>query len=552
MILLDKKSYELVAHLLTLEEPETVMAIAKKLNQSRRKIYYHLDKINEALPDGIEKIVSYPRVGIVLNAEQRAIFKEFISSLDDYSYVMSVGERLDLTLAYIAISKRRVTIDTLMSLNDVSRNTILSDLNSLRTILSENGYDIQLRVSKARGYYLDCHPLSKIQFLYRLLYKMKTERTASFQKIAREKIRNLTGEDDCFSDKVTKILYKQLGNAQEILGKKINHQDMDFMVTIFPFLILSYRNLVLSANEKQTLHGELSQTSKRKEQQLSLAISKALKVESEIILDENEISILTMFLLSFRKDLDFHLESKDYAAMRKTLELFIDKISDYYQVLFERRGDLLNQLLTHCKALLYRKKYGITSINSLTQMIKEQYEELFDVTKVFVPILEEAWNISLDEDDVAYLAIHVGGELKKEEKTVSKKKVVIVCDEGVGVQKLLMKQCQTYLKESVIEAVFTLEQFYSVVDIMSADIVISTNDAVDTEIPLLIVHPIMTDEDIIKLIRFTHHRTKTGELGFSQKLEKCLKSYLTDKHERYALKAQIEKLVSQELLNGNN
>lgn len=31
----------------------------KKLKQSRRKIYYHLDKINDDLPDGIEKIVSY-------------------------------------------------------------------------------------------------------------------------------------------------------------------------------------------------------------------------------------------------------------------------------------------------------------------------------------------------------------------------------------------------------------------------------------------------------------------------------------------------------------
>lgn len=266
MILLDKKSYELVAHLLTLNEPETVMAISKKLNQSRRKIYYHLDKINEALPDDVEKIISYPRIGIVLNAKQREIFKEFINSLDDYSYVMSVSERLDVTLTYIAISKQRVTIDALMSLNDVSRNTVLSDLNSIRSRLLENSFDIQLRVTKAKGYYLDCHPLSKIQFLYRLLYKIKTERTESFQKIIREKVSDLTGEDVYFSDEVTDILYHQLSNAQEILGKKINHQDMDFMVTIFPFIILSYRNTDLTDIEKKTLSRELSQTVKRREQ----------------------------------------------------------------------------------------------------------------------------------------------------------------------------------------------------------------------------------------------------------------------------------------------
>lgn len=33
-----------------------------------------------------------------------------IDELDDYSYVMSVEERIELTITYIAISKERVTI----------------------------------------------------------------------------------------------------------------------------------------------------------------------------------------------------------------------------------------------------------------------------------------------------------------------------------------------------------------------------------------------------------------------------------------------------------
>lgn len=59
--MLDKKSYDLLSCLLTLPEPETVTTISKVLNQSRRRIYYHLDKINDALPEEIEKIIPYPR-----------------------------------------------------------------------------------------------------------------------------------------------------------------------------------------------------------------------------------------------------------------------------------------------------------------------------------------------------------------------------------------------------------------------------------------------------------------------------------------------------------
>ena len=38
MMILDKKSYDLLSYLLKLEAPETVMAISQALNQSRRKV----------------------------------------------------------------------------------------------------------------------------------------------------------------------------------------------------------------------------------------------------------------------------------------------------------------------------------------------------------------------------------------------------------------------------------------------------------------------------------------------------------------------------------
>lgn len=73
MMILDKKSYDLLSYLLKLETPETVMAISHALNQSRRKVYYQLDKINKALPKGVDQIISYPRLGILLTADQKLL-----------------------------------------------------------------------------------------------------------------------------------------------------------------------------------------------------------------------------------------------------------------------------------------------------------------------------------------------------------------------------------------------------------------------------------------------------------------------------------------------
>ena len=54
------------------------MAISKDLKESRRKIYYHIDKINAALGD--ERFISLvlPRIGIHLTEEQRDACCELI------------------------------------------------------------------------------------------------------------------------------------------------------------------------------------------------------------------------------------------------------------------------------------------------------------------------------------------------------------------------------------------------------------------------------------------------------------------------------------------
>ena len=45
-MVLDKASCDLLQYLMDQETSKTIMAISKDLKESRRKIYYHIDKIN--------------------------------------------------------------------------------------------------------------------------------------------------------------------------------------------------------------------------------------------------------------------------------------------------------------------------------------------------------------------------------------------------------------------------------------------------------------------------------------------------------------------------
>lgn len=547
-MLLDKKSYDLLSYLIGLEEAETVMAISTKLGQSRRKIYYHLEKINESLPKEIDEIKSYPRIGIQLTNEQKEACKELIEELDDYSYVMRAKERIRLGLVYIAISKERVTIEKLMKLTDVSRNTILSDLAAMRRKISEEEYDIGLKVTKASGYYLECHPLSKIQYLYRLLYKIYTEGNDSFVKIIKDKIVDITGFDNYFSEGVKEFLKEELAASNHILGKKINHQDGKFMIQILPYLILSYRSIELTEEDKEIVKNEFREISNKIEYTLANEIAQGLFKKFEIKLDEVEISLIVMLLLSFRKYKDTHLDSNDYKEMRDVLDTFLQNLRLQYGIKFKKYDDLLKQLLMHSKALIYRKRYGILSINPLLKYIREMHSELFDITKESIGILEENWKIKLNDDDIAYITIHLGGELRKEAVLYPNiKRAIIVCDEGIGVQKLLLNQISNILKNYEIEAVFTSEQYYSVRDLLTVDLIITTDNALESDIRLVKIYPVLSGENIIKLSHIDNN-ISVANITFEDELEKILQTYIHNTQERAVLMKKIEKLVSRELL----
>ncbi|WP_153046621.1 HTH domain-containing protein, partial [Streptococcus suis] len=113
---------------------------------------------------------------------------DLLDSIDSYTYVMSMPERIQLMLVYICITPERVTIERLMELTEVSRNTVLNDLNEIRTQLAQEQYKMTLYVSKSHGYSLVCHPLNKIQYVHSLLYTIFLDANKGFLQVLEAKL----------------------------------------------------------------------------------------------------------------------------------------------------------------------------------------------------------------------------------------------------------------------------------------------------------------------------------------------------------------------------
>ncbi|MGT2926548.1 BglG family transcription antiterminator [Streptococcus cuniculipharyngis] len=553
MILLDKSSCDLLRYLIQLETPETIMTISRSTEQSRRKIYYHLDKINDALPDDVSPIVSKPRVGILLNHQQKEACQTLLAEVASDSYIMSIDERIQLMIVYIAISSERVTIEKLMDLTDVSRNTVLNDLNDIRYRLAQEQYKVNLYATKSQGYFLQCHPLNKIQYVHSFLYDLFNEASPGFLNILREKLMVTLADEGLLSDQAQDFLLAEVSKRENDLGKKINRSEISLMLRILPYLLLSYQTMELSLEEVEDMQQKFAPVHQRIEYQVAQKISQSIQGQLAVELDEIGTCLIAILLLSYRKERDSHLTSQDFQDMAMIIDWFMASFEQTAQVRLVQKEELARRLLTHTKALLFRKNYGILSKNPLTKHIKQKYHSLFVEVKKAALILEEEWQISLNDDDLAYLTIHFGGYLEKEMDTLESshlQQVYIICDEGVSIQKLLLRQCQKYLPPNSIQATFTTEQFKSVEDLLVADLLISTSDALETQFPLVQVQPILSYDDVVKLSHFLrHYELMTCRPHFEKRLEQLLGPHVTSPGIITQLSQEICSLFDEELLH---
>lgn len=549
-MLLDKSSCALLRYLVHLKEPETIMTISQKLNQSRRKIYYHLAKINASIPHHVEPIESIPRVGIVLNDSQKIAYHALLKELDSYSYVMDMSERIQLMILFICIADERVTLEKIIGLTEVSRNTVLSDLNEVRQILANNQYHISLRVSKALGYHLSCHPLNKIQYMHALLYSVFLEANKDFVVVFEAKLKAFVTEKSLFSDEMSAFLIDQVHTIERDLGKKINHNEIAFMLKALPYLLLGYRNMSLSPTEKRQMISDFSPVKQRIEYRVARQLQHQVKSVLGVEIDDIEVYLISILLLSYRKDSDIHVSSKDFADLKAVIQTFIAEFEALSLFRLEKKEELVEDLLAHCKALMFRKTYGILSQNTFLTDIKEKYQLLFHVTKAAAKVLEDKWHTSLSDSDIAYLTIHLGGSLRKNgPNRLEKRQIAIVCDEGVSVQKLLLKQCGHYLPHHDIIAVFTTEQFKSVEDILDLDFVITTSDALETPIQHIMVKPILDFNDILSLTQMVSRRLLTeGQDTFVTALSALTAQYISDDQSAKTFQERLKHLIAYDLL----
>ena len=165
---------------------------------------------------------------------------------------------------------------------------------------------------------------------------------------------------------------------------------------------------------------------------------------------------------------------------------------------FTNNHNFLNGLRLHLNVAIHRLQTDQVIQNPLTEQVKYKYRFIFETCKKIIMQLEPKYQLNFPDDEIAYLAMHVGACLEVAHQVGYLPKALVVCHSGLATSILLATRLKIMLPEMRILGPIGLSELKPEL-IDEVDLVISTVAFPLTEKELIVVNPLLEMEDVIRL-----------------------------------------------------
>lgn len=468
MLNLDKRCQEILKRVTYAGGYLKIQDIADEMQISRRSVYYDITKINEWLEDqNIDPLVQERGKGIFVNSEQSRMIQEALSeSGGDHYHVFTPEERNRIEICSITIRSHPLYIEDFIEVCQVSRNTIINDLKNVIRFLKN--YNLDLTYDIKSGYRIAGDTIKKRAIFFMLfpsLWEYYDQRVVLAENEA--SIRGILEK--------LKLIESEL-HAEYVSG-------------VLPTLAV-----FMSSIDKRS--DELSFSDMDEEE---IVETKEYHLVSEYFPDlaSGEKIYVTLHLLGSRLQtipVNVMKEQGETYEISKNLVHEFERLTCIY---FDQEEELINAINAHLKTSLYRYRYGIQLGNPLLNSIKTEYEELYEITKKSCEYLEKKLGCLISDAEVAYITLHFGAFLTTNQTQKRNLRILIICPNGIGTGNMLRNEVSSLVPQATEIVNLPLSQY---VENHDFDVVISTV-VLAKEKKLIVVHPILTDQDRVTILR---------------------------------------------------
>ena len=407
----------------------TSKELAEYLSCSDRTVRNALKLIEKTMIIQGVQLISKQGQGYQMFFENQGAYQEFRQTYEleeDYTKtaVSKGDDRLVFILNKLLFEQVPVLFDDLADELYVSRSTLSHDFKKIRVMLSEYNLSIESRANK--GVYVSGEERDKRRFIMHYFLEnqfLKTlhcyvkfnffDQTVPLEEFARIVLDECQEANLKLSDFVLQNLVVHIALSMIRLKSGFEIKNIDCQMTD-------------DAIERKVAQRILSKVSQVTNQEFPV----------------QEIDYITLHLLAKSQQCQKNQKNISEEVLKKSLfKTFQDLgLDDIYN--FSSDFQLIEGLITHLMTLQVRLESRITLNNPLVDEIKQNYSDIFFMTREILANMDMFIEWSISDDEIAYVSLHFLAAMERSKES-TKFNILAICATGFGAAQMLRNRLET-------------------------------------------------------------------------------------------------------------
>lgn len=466
--------------------------IAKKNKVSIRTIYRDIEKITDNLSSFHLQLNKENNKYVIEGNHENLLELKYI--LANTFYELTPFERKKIILKELLISKEPIKLEYFAKVFDLTPPTISYYLKDIEKWLEKNnilliskpGVGIKIKGSEKNI------RKATVSFIYE---NMDLNSLMEYIHIDYG-LNKTTPQESKIFELLDMEVISQIEKSLIQLQRIYNYPILDKVYINLTIHIALAIKRIEAGEEIKLDSSTLENLKKRKEFEMAYTLTQLLREYTGVELPEDEVGYITMHLLGLDYKSNLNAEHKN--LIKNVVNTIIKEANKSFHVDFSNDKLLVDGLTNHLMYTLTRIKSNLNIRNPMLKEIKEKYNLLFDKTKKIMNVVQNKYNIDIPEDEIGYIAIHLGAAIERLGDHKDIYNVLVVCSSGIGSSQMLLSKLNKYPQLNIIKSC-SLDELEDVLSKNNVDLVISTIPIRNLKIKTVVVTPMLLDEDIKKI-----------------------------------------------------
>ncbi|WP_446470535.1 BglG family transcription antiterminator [Xenorhabdus stockiae] len=412
--MLRPKQKELLNYLMEQNNPTLAVKLSQVLNVSIRTVKSYVMEINESYRS---KIIISSRSGYVLSSDSNLKLRQKLSD-----FPRTYQERACYLIKSFLLSRQSNKI------YDLSAGLYISDSTLKSVIYKMNGSFEKFNVRflcKNNRFEIIGSELDLRELVYHTIMEQADYRTLDLKKLI-----ILFGE-------------QQVKTISDIITQAFNNQGYSIYELSYTNLVLRFLILLKRLSYGKYLKNQLSFIEENQGLRLiTEELCDRLQYTFNIPIAENERNFCYTLLkinTNITQTGDSKLIESDKSGLYQLSRQVAESVAEHYLINLAT-DDFISLFFLHISGLKTRLQHNVHTRNPMLDMIKKECRTVFDIA-VFISLqLNEFFGKKLNEDEISFLALHVGAEFERQKTKGHKVQTVLLCPGYKGIENKIYHQ----------------------------------------------------------------------------------------------------------------